>query len=207
MSCLVSLLFAFFFILTLHLNQIHQLLQSIPLEKYKEPNTKETIYSCEWVKDAMMSRTGSEGSWPQLMIFPEGTTHNPKALIHFKNGPFLPGKPVQPITVKFPYRHCDLSWVTGGVSQPQLLYRMMCQFYNNLEVEYLPVYTPSEEERGGGEPRYSLLPLGTAHLLILTQPLKTPAQTSPAPSSSLITCAPSWLRRWKFRQRSTLTKT
>mmetsp|Transcript_25008 Transcript_25008/g.47023 ORF Transcript_25008/g.47023 Transcript_25008/m.47023 type:complete len:398 (-) Transcript_25008:6-1199(-) len=130
-------------------SKIHQLLQSIPLEKYKEPNTKETIYSREWVKDAMMSRTASEGSWPQLMIFPEGTTHNPKALIHFKNGPFLPGKPVQPITVKFPYRHCDLSWVTGGVSQPQLLYRMMCQFYNNLEVEYLPVYTPSEEERGG----------------------------------------------------------
>ncbi|GMH78245.1 hypothetical protein TrLO_g3437 [Triparma laevis f. longispina] len=130
-------------------SKIHQLLQSIPLEKYKEPNSKENVYSREWVKEAMMERTASGGAWPQLMIFPEGTTKATKALIHFKNGPFLPGKPVQPVIVKFPFRYCDLTWVTGGVSQVQLLYRMMCQFYNCLEIEYLPVYVPSEDEKGG----------------------------------------------------------
>ena len=39
--------------------------------------------------------------WPQLMIFPEGSTSNRKALMSFKPGAFVPGKPVQPILIRY----------------------------------------------------------------------------------------------------------
>ena len=113
------------------------------------PPLPQNLYTREWVKHAMKSRTSSQGLWPQLMIFPEGTTHNQKALVHFKNGPFLPGVPVQPVLVRFPFKNCDPAWVTGGVSQLSLLHRLLCQFYNTLSVEYLPVYKPSAAEAGG----------------------------------------------------------
>ena len=35
--------------------------------------------------------------WNKLMFFPAGTTHNPNALMRFKNGAFNPGQPVQPV--------------------------------------------------------------------------------------------------------------
>ena len=38
--------------------------------------------------------------WPQLMIFPEGSTSNRKALMSFKPGAFVPGKPVQPVLIR-----------------------------------------------------------------------------------------------------------
>ncbi len=57
-------------------SSLHRLLQNIPLMKYLEPNTRENVYSKEWVKDAITTRCKSKGAWPQLMIFPEGTTHS-----------------------------------------------------------------------------------------------------------------------------------
>jgi len=57
--------------------------------------------------------------------------------------------PVQSIVIKFPFKHLDVSWVSGGLSQLEIVWRLLCQFHNNLEVEYLPVYTPDEHENGG----------------------------------------------------------
>jgi len=128
---------------------VHRLLQSIPLEKYATPDSVDTVYSRQWVKHQITSRCQSKGEWPQLMIFPEGTTHNQKALVAWKNGPFLPGVPVQPIVVRMSFKYHDPAWVTGGPSQLQLMHRMFCQVYNNMELEYMPVYKPSAEESGG----------------------------------------------------------
>ncbi len=72
-----------------------------------------------------------------------------KALVNFKNGPFLPGVPVQPIIVRFPFTNFDPCWVTGGPSQPELLHRLLCQLHTRLVIEYLPVYHPSPAESGG----------------------------------------------------------
>ena len=41
-----------------------------------------------------------EGGWPQLMIFPEGSTSNRRALMTFAPGAFNPGKPVQPVLLR-----------------------------------------------------------------------------------------------------------
>ncbi|TMS18579.1 Lysophosphatidylcholine acyltransferase 1 [Larimichthys crocea] len=62
-------------------------------------------------------RARSGGQWPQIMIFPEGTCTNRSGLILYKAGAFIPGLPVQPVVLRY---------------------------QNKL---YLPVYTPSDEER------------------------------------------------------------
>jgi lysophosphatidylcholine acyltransferase/lyso-PAF acetyltransferase len=131
---------------------LHQLLQNIPLMKYLTPNTATNMYSREWVKQQIISRAQDRSgrhSWPQLLIFPEGTTHNKQALVHFKNGPFLPGQPVQPIVVSYDTTEFDPCWVAGGPDVAHLFHRLLCQPVNRMSVEFLPVYTPSEHERAG----------------------------------------------------------
>ena len=49
----------------------------------------------------IVERCQDGSSWPQLMIFPEGSTSNRKALMSFKPGAFVPGKPVQPILIRY----------------------------------------------------------------------------------------------------------
>jgi len=59
------------------------------------------------VIDELKTRVQSEGVWPQLILFPEGTTTNRQALITFKPGAFIPGMPVQPVVIRYPD-----AWVT-----------------------------------------------------------------------------------------------
>ena len=46
-----------------------------------------------------------ECGWPQLMIFPEGSTSNRRALMTFAPGAFNPGKPVQPVLLRLAEGH------------------------------------------------------------------------------------------------------
>lgn len=50
----------------------------------------------------IIRRCGSGDPWPQLMIFPEGSCSNRKALMSFKPGAFYPGKSVQPVLIRYP---------------------------------------------------------------------------------------------------------
>lgn len=83
--------------------------------------------------------------FPHVMIFPEGTTTNGRALIFFQLGAFMPGLPVQPVVLRYPFVHFDNSW--GRISILKLLLRMLTQFHNFMEVEYLPVVYPSPREK------------------------------------------------------------
>jgi hypothetical protein len=53
------------------------------------------------------------GRWPHILIFPEGTTTNSRALIAFRVGGFLPGVPVQPVSMSHidATSHADASWL------------------------------------------------------------------------------------------------
>jgi len=85
---------------------------------------------------------------PQLAVFPEGTNSNRKALITFKPGAFVAGCPVQPILMRF-YGWDTFTW-TFSQNPSNLLYLYlltMCQFYVSVEMEYMDVYTPNEEEK------------------------------------------------------------
>ncbi|ELR12153.1 EF hand domain containing protein [Acanthamoeba castellanii str. Neff] len=91
------------------------------------------------------NKSESEG-WPRLLVFPEGTCTNQKALISFKSGAFNPGKPVQPVAIRHPFIHFDPCWV-NGINLPLLMWRSLCQFSNYLQVTYLPVHKPSKYEK------------------------------------------------------------
>uniref|UniRef100_A0A8C8Z8Y5 Lysophosphatidylcholine acyltransferase 1 n=1 Tax=Prolemur simus TaxID=1328070 RepID=A0A8C8Z8Y5_PROSS len=71
-------------------------------------------------------RAQSSGKWPQIMIFPEGTCTNRTCLITFKPGAFIPGVPVQPVVLRYPNK--------------LVITQLLC-------AQFLPVYSPSEEEK------------------------------------------------------------
>lgn len=50
------------------------------------------------------------------MLFPEGTTSNGRFMLSFQNGAFVPGYPVQPVVVRYPYVHFDQSWYSLSAS-------------------------------------------------------------------------------------------
>uniref|UniRef100_A0A665UFV5 Lysophosphatidylcholine acyltransferase 1-like n=1 Tax=Echeneis naucrates TaxID=173247 RepID=A0A665UFV5_ECHNA len=89
-------------------------------------------------------RAQSGGEWPQIMIFPEGTCTNRSGLILFKAGAFIPGLPVQPVVLRYPNK---LTKSTLLSSRFKILWLTLCQPHNPMEIEYLPIYTPSEEEK------------------------------------------------------------
>uniref|UniRef100_M3ZSU6 Lysophosphatidylcholine acyltransferase 1 n=1 Tax=Xiphophorus maculatus TaxID=8083 RepID=M3ZSU6_XIPMA len=70
------------------------------------------------------------GDWPQVMIFPEGTCTNRSCLITFKPGAFIPGVPVQPVVIRYPNKLDTITWTWQGPG-----------------AYFLPIYTPSEEEK------------------------------------------------------------
>lgn len=95
---------------------------------------------------AEIKRKASCNDFPRVMLFPEGTTTNGKALISFQTGAFVPGFPVQPVVIRYPHVHFDPSW--GKTSLSKLIFRMLTQFHNFMEVEYLPVIFPTESKMG-----------------------------------------------------------
>ncbi|KAK2720998.1 hypothetical protein QYM36_004773, partial [Artemia franciscana] len=94
----------------------------------------------------MVRRATSEDPWQQILIFPEGTCSNRKALITFKPGAFYPGVAVQPVCIKYPNRLDTLSWTWDGPGAMKILWYTMTQFVTYAEIEFLPPYVPSEEE-------------------------------------------------------------
>ncbi|CAN0005712.1 unnamed protein product, partial [Hapterophycus canaliculatus] len=57
-------------------------------------------------------RSDPASSFPRVLVFPEGTCTNQRALITFKHGPFITGQNVQPVTVRYPRSdwHLDPSY-------------------------------------------------------------------------------------------------
>ncbi|KAG5543249.1 hypothetical protein RHGRI_016102 [Rhododendron griersonianum] len=84
-------------------------------------------------------------SAPMMMLFPEGTTTNGDFILPFKTGAFLAKAPVLPVILRYPYQRFSPAWDTiSGVRHVILLF---CQFVNYLDVTWLPVYYPSQQEK------------------------------------------------------------
>ena len=62
-------------------------------------------------KDVLRQRS-SEPGWPQLLIFPEGTTTYGGQLVIFRTGAFAAGQPVQPVAIQRRGGQVDTSWWT-----------------------------------------------------------------------------------------------
>ncbi|XP_039000506.1 lysophospholipid acyltransferase LPEAT1-like isoform X1 [Hibiscus syriacus] len=82
---------------------------------------------------------------PMMMLFPEGTTSNGDFLLPFKTGAFLAGAPVVPVILRYPYQRFSPAW--DSISGVRHVVFLLCQFVNHLEVTWLPVYHPSQQEK------------------------------------------------------------
>eukprot|EP00768_Dysnectes_brevis_P004303 gnl/Dysnectes_brevis/3088_a3838_706.p2 GENE.gnl/Dysnectes_brevis/3088_a3838_706~~gnl/Dysnectes_brevis/3088_a3838_706.p2 ORF type:complete len:409 (+),score=125.42 gnl/Dysnectes_brevis/3088_a3838_706:129-1355(+) len=82
---------------------------------------------------------------PPLVVFPEATTANQRAILPFRTGAFRAGVPVQPCVLRLPFKHADPSDATRGT---MMVGAILCrELFNRLEVEWLPAYYPSQEEK------------------------------------------------------------
>jgi len=100
---------------------------------------KDSRQSCS---ELLAARAGPDWQGPPTMIFPEGRITNGERLIQFKLGAFKPGKPVLPMSLRYPFRYFNPACV-GGNRGPIWSLRMMTQFANFCVVE---VYQPYEPE-------------------------------------------------------------
>eukprot|EP01138_Halocafeteria_seosinensis_P014469 gb/GECG01014772.1/.p1 GENE.gb/GECG01014772.1/~~gb/GECG01014772.1/.p1 ORF type:complete len:597 (+),score=56.24 gb/GECG01014772.1/:1-1791(+) len=89
--------------------------------------------------------------WPQILIFPEGTTSSQDTLLTFKTGAFNAGAPVQPLYTRLPNSNIDLSLSNGGPQALEVVIRGLLQLYNTIEFHWLPPYSPTAEERNNPE--------------------------------------------------------
>ena len=124
------------------LGSIVQLFQPIYVRR-DDPHSRENV------KKEVLSRTSSvnEG-WSQVVFSPEGMCSNRKALLPYKLGAFYPGKPIQPIMARYPNAIDTVTWTYdqahGAMS---VAWITLAQPFTRVEVEYLPVYHPSPQEK------------------------------------------------------------
>lgn len=80
----------------------------------------------------------------KFLIYPEGTTTNGDYMIHFHDGAFLPGAPVQPVVTRYKYKYFSPGWVGDDWSYFKNLFS---QINNHLVIVHFPPYIPTQEER------------------------------------------------------------
>lgn len=80
-------------------------------------------------------------NYPQILIFPEGTTTNGHYLISFKKGAFLKNYPIQIICLKYEERNFSLSY--DGIGDIYCLVLPFCHFINKFSVIEFDVFDPS----------------------------------------------------------------
>lgn len=122
-------------------------------------DSKNKLFTIEEIK----RRSDPGSDWPQLLVFPEGTTTNRTCLIAFKpgislknnywinkfysvlfiKGAFIPGLPVQPVVVEYRNRTDTITWTWEGLSAAKVIFYTLCQFNNRMEVTVRPPIIPS----------------------------------------------------------------
>ncbi|XP_037355638.1 lysophosphatidylcholine acyltransferase 2B-like [Talpa occidentalis] len=106
-----------------------------------DPNSRRTT------RAEIMKRVTSKRNWPQLLIFPEGVCTNRSCLVTFKLGAFSPGVPVQPVLLKYPNTVDTVTWTWQGFSAIQGFILTLSRPFTRIEVEFMPVYVPNDQER------------------------------------------------------------
>ena len=117
-----------------------QIIQSIFVRRSSGPSRRRTT-------NKIISRARSSLPWPQISVFPEGSTSNGSALARFMSGAFRPGVPVQPVTIQ--YSRPELFIWTFNQSH-SALYSLLMIFMNpsnHVTITFLPVYTPTQQEK------------------------------------------------------------
>lgn len=109
-----------------------------------DPNSREN--TIKNISDRAEGALGTAG-WQQVLIFPEGTCTNRQRLITFRVGGFLPGVPVQPVTIRYDNLLDTVTWTWEGITAWWVIVYTLSQLYTNCTVEFLPPYVPDQEEK------------------------------------------------------------
>lgn len=80
-----------------------------------------------------------------LMVYPEATTCNSTALLPFKKGAFMTGKPVSMAVLKWDQRWRDPSDSSRDMIKAILI--SMCGLFQRLQIDYLGDYIPTSAEQ------------------------------------------------------------
>lgn len=88
-----------------------------------------------------------------VVLFAEGITHSGRQLLPFFRGAFEGGSPVQPVVLRYPYRHHNAAaWTRPFLdSLGTHLVRMFCTPWMRITVDYLPPHRPSVDEAQDGQ--------------------------------------------------------
>jgi len=106
------------------------------------------------LEDICARAQSSDNKLPQLFLCPEGTNTNRKVLIQFKIGAFAPGVPVQPVLIRYPgtERIDATTWTYHQTHSYKFsVWYLLANPINRVEIEFLPVYIPNEEEKNKPE--------------------------------------------------------
>ncbi|XP_069489862.1 lysophospholipid acyltransferase LPCAT4 isoform X2 [Ambystoma mexicanum] len=114
--------------------------QSILVSRHEPASRKKVV-------EEVKRRATSNGKWPQVLFFPEGTTSNGQVLLKFKPGAFIAGVPIQPVLVRYPNKIPATIWTWKGNGVFKVLWLSLSQLFIRLEIEFLPVYQPTPEEQ------------------------------------------------------------
>jgi lysophosphatidylcholine acyltransferase/lyso-PAF acetyltransferase len=80
-----------------------------------------------------------------VLVFPEGTNGNGRAVLQFRKGLFEGGLPVRPVAISCPHRYFDLCQVDHRPKQHFFL--ILCGVYHRLFIDVLDEHQPSDEEK------------------------------------------------------------
>ncbi|EIE20186.1 hypothetical protein COCSUDRAFT_7910, partial [Coccomyxa subellipsoidea C-169] len=93
-----------------------------------------------------LSKRSFDCRFPLFAIAPEGTCKQHNVLLKFSSGAFVSGRPVLPVLLKYRSKHFHQGWGRVQSSFWHFL-RGQTQFINLADIEVLPPYMPSAEER------------------------------------------------------------
>jgi lysophosphatidylcholine acyltransferase/lyso-PAF acetyltransferase len=93
----------------------------------------------------IMDRQAEPEKWPPLLMFPEGTTTNGAFMTVFRSGAFVSGRPVQPVSIRYPFKHFSPAY--ESMYGKYHVFRALTQVVNYAEITVLPAYYPSEAEQ------------------------------------------------------------
>ncbi|XP_027196036.2 uncharacterized protein LOC113790553 [Dermatophagoides pteronyssinus] len=96
---------------------------------------------------AIMERTSKHAE--HVLVFPEGTTANRKALLQFKLGAFLPRLPIQPVLIRYETCcgiHDPITWTWEGPGVLKIFFYTMSCLSIDCEITIMDEYRPNSLE-------------------------------------------------------------
>ncbi|KAK9901224.1 hypothetical protein WJX75_001079 [Coccomyxa subellipsoidea] len=116
------------------------------VERRGSTDEAKTVHASKGSTTELIHERAADPRFPLFAIAPEGTCKHHNVLLRFSSGAFVGGRPVLPVLLKYRSKHFHQGW---GRVQSSLWHFMrgQTQFINLADVEVLPPYIPSAEER------------------------------------------------------------